>query len=122
MNNAPKVLIPILTLLALLGVSLVYSGIGRLRAKNTPPFAHGLYTVVSMIQRPPDTLLLRLDSTLFRWIAWMLVIAVPVAAGVLCFGKDRPVAGMALLLFWGLLAGFLGFWIWLYSAFHALSA
>jgi hypothetical protein len=120
LNNGAKLLIPGLALFALLSVSLLYSGIGRLRATNTPPFGAGLYTVSSFIAPPPDALLLRLDRPICRWSIWALTFAVPVASAVSCFARERQFAALLLLVLWSILAGVFGFWIWLYSAFHAL--
>jgi hypothetical protein len=119
-NNTPKLVFVAFALFGLLSIALFYEGIGRLKATGTPPFGEGLYSVASFLRCPPTALLVRLASPRWRIAVWLLGLILPVTAGVLSFRSKGPVLGFAILLLWAAVTGVLGFWTWLFSAFHAL--
>ena len=112
-----------LTLFGLLSISILYGGIDRLKRTKTPPFAGEghLYSTVTFLPRPSNELLLRLDRMPWRIALWTFVIAAPLLTAFLFFKSERPISAILLLGGWSCVAGTLGFWIWLYSMFHALS-
>jgi hypothetical protein len=116
--NATRGVFIFLVVLGVMGVAMLFDGIGRMKRNGAPPFNDGLVTSVDALARPPGRVLLKLEKGIWRWTVWVVAIVLPVVSGVLAFRKERSVFGWGLLLVWTGMAGFFGIWVWLYSAFH----
>jgi len=109
----------LLILLNILGVSLGYSGIARLKASHTPPFPMpdtAFYTFIYWFACPPYRVTLFWDSG--RILIWLGCILVPLEAGILMLTGRRYIFSWSMMLMWTAVAGVYGFWLWFFSVFN----
>ena len=116
MRNTGILFFIILTLADLLGVSMGYAGIARLKFHHLPPFPTSDTADLFRSGAPwsPDRITLIWDSA--RFLIWLCCLLVPVITGVLIL-KRQYVAGWTLLFAWTAVSGLYGFWLWFFSLF-----
>lgn len=112
-----KGLFAVAILFGVMGITLTYDAVARMRRDAVPPFSEGLHETVWMIPPPPHEFILSFDALPGRIGVWGSALVVPVFCGYLLFRRDWLVVSFLLLGLWSLSSGCFGIWTWLFSLF-----
>lgn len=112
-----KVLFIATCLYGIVGVCLLYDGMGRMKESCVPPFNEGLYAAVWMIPSPP--------SEVVRWCDTILGRLIVIGSGFLFAGSGAHLAmryqlyqiSFLLVVSWSVFVGCFGIWTWIFSVF-----
>ena len=108
------------TFFGLIGITLTYDAIARLKQHQVPPFhPEGFYTVVYDFPKPPEPIILFYNSLLGRILVVSSALGVPAFFSYLQINRERPVSAFFLLFVWSIITGFFGLWSWIFSVFAA---
>lgn len=117
MTASSKFLFGFALVFGLLGVGLLYEGIGRMKRAGVPPFNDGLYEATWTVSRPPSEVIHWCDGLVGRVVIWGCALCLPALCALLALRHDRIIVPALLMGLWSIAAGFLGIWTWLFSLF-----
>ena len=81
------------TLFGLIGITLTYDAIARLKRHQVPPFhPEGFYTVMYVFPKPPEPIILFYNSLLGRILVVSSALVVPAFFSYLQINRERPVS------------------------------
>ena len=120
MSTSAKAFFASLIVVSILGVSLGYDGIARIKKSHVPPFSNpnGFYNVVYVTAPPPEKLVLAWNSSTGKFLICGGCILVPIIVGVM-LSKDLRILAWLTIFVWTTFAGLVGVWIWVFAMFNA---
>lgn len=110
-----KVLFVIVGLYGVLGIGLLYSGVGKMQEKGLPPFNDGLYSAVWSFPSPPVAWIEFADKGVSRvvvFVGTILILSITIRSRLQ--GRSTTVAFTSLFIWCSMLL-FLGTWTWIFS-------
>jgi len=115
MNPSIRFLTLFVVAYGILGLGLLYSGIGKMHGKRLPPFNDGLYTATWTFPSPPKEQIRFFDGRFIRITVWSATAAVFAGTVWSVFADRRRILGFSILLSWSSWFLFIGTWTWIFS-------
>ena len=105
----------VVVIYGIVGIGLLYSGIGRMHEKGLPPFNEGLYTAVWSVPSPPVEPLGFMDRGLVRSVVWGVMLLVGFGALWPALVERYGSLGFLVLFMWSSSFFVFGIWAWIFS-------